>query len=123
MKITIIWPAGNCTGWLNDSSTAQSIIAALPVDSRANTWGEEVYFEIPVSAEADADARTVVDAGDICFWPPGHAIAIAFGPTPISTGDECRLASPCNVLGRIDGDPRVLASVQSGDAISMCLID
>ena len=123
MKITITWAAGNCTGWLSDSSTAQSIIAALPVDSRANTWGEEVYFEIPVSAEADADASTDVDAGDICFWPPGHAIAIAFGPTPISTGDECRLASPCNVLGRIDGDPRVLASVQSGDAISMCLID
>lgn len=123
MKITITWAAGNCTGWLSDSSTAQSIIAALPVDSRANTWGEEVYFEIPVSAEPDADARTVVEPGDICFWPPGHAIAIAFGPTPISTGNECRLASPCNVLGRIDGDPRVLASVQSGDTISMCLIN
>ncbi|UZJ30412.1 cyclophilin-like fold protein [Streptomyces endophytica] len=117
MKIRITWPAGHLTATLDDTPTAAALMAALPVDATAHTWGEEVYFDTGLSPALEPDARQVVEAGTVAFWPPGNALALPFGPTPISEGDEPRLASPCNVLGRIDGDPRALATVRSGDPI------
>ncbi|MEU9499160.1 cyclophilin-like fold protein [Streptomyces sp. NPDC048196] len=117
MKIRISWPAGQLTATLDDTPTAAALMAALPVDATAHTWGEEVYFDTGLSPALEPDARQVVEAGTVAFWPPGNALALPYGPTPISEGDEPRLASPCNVLGRIDGDPRVLATVRSGDPI------
>jgi len=102
---------------LNDSATAQALFAAAPFSSRASTWGEEVYFSTPVSAKRAPDARQVVDAGDACFWTDGDAIALPFGRTPISTDARPKLASPCNPIGRVVGDCRVLAKVGSGDAV------
>ena len=102
---------------LLDTPTADKLFAALPFESMANTWGEEVYFSVPVSVDQEPNARDVMEPGDIAYWPPGSAIAIAFGRTPASRGDELRLASPCNVWGRALGDVKQLSAVGPGTEI------
>jgi uncharacterized protein len=102
---------------LNESPTAKALVDALPFDSRAQTWGDEVYFSTPVSAKREADAKQVVEPGTACFWCDGDAIALPFGRTPISTDERPKLASPCNIIGRIEGDPKALAKVKAGDKI------
>ena len=101
---------------LNGSSTATLIWNALPIEARGETWGDEIYFGIPVKAKAE-DAREVVELGDLAYWPPGSAFCIFFGPTPSSRGDEIRPASPVNVFGRVLGDPTVFKSVRSGTTV------
>ena len=103
---------------LNDSATADAIWDALPIEAKASTWGEEIYFGIPVFLEED-DAQEVVDLGEVGYWPPGHAFCIFFGRTPMSIGNEIRPASPVNVFGKIEGDATVFSSVPSGAAISL----
>jgi hypothetical protein len=97
--------------------TTDLLLAALPCKSTVNTWGEEVYFSLPAAAKAEPGAQQVVDPGIVCFWVEGSALALPWGRTPVSQGDECRLVSPCNVLGRIRGDASVLRSARDGDTI------
>ncbi len=122
-RIEITWPRGKLTAALEDTPNARAVLAALPCASTASTWGDEVYFSMPVAVGLEADARQVVDPGTVCFWVQGSSLALPFGPTPISEGDECRLVAKVNVLGKIEGDPRTLQTARDGDEIGVRRID
>ena len=120
-RVRIAWQGGEVTAHLRDTFTTNQLLAVLPYEVGARTWGDEVYFEVPVKARLESDACQVVDPGAVCFWVEGSSLALPWGRTPISEGDEARLAARCNVLGKIDGEARQLASVRSGDAITLMI--
>ena len=117
IKIT----AGDVTaiGVMNDNATADAIWEALPISARGNTWGEEIYFGIPVHVDEAEDANDVVEMGALAYWPPGNAFCIFFGKTPASKGDECRAASAVNAVGKIEGDPEVFKEVPGGSKVTI----
>lgn len=102
---------------LEDTPTAEAVWKALPLEARGNTWGDEIYFGIPVDMDEEEGASDVVDMGDLGYWPPGHAFCIFFGPTPASRGKEIRAASPVNRLGRLTTDPRAFEKVLQGTPV------
>jgi hypothetical protein len=104
---------------LNDSPTAQMVWDALPITGRANTWGDEAYFEISVQTEQAPDARADVEVGELGYWPVGHAFCIFFGPTPASSGEKPRAASPVNILGRVLGDATEFRQVSAGAKVEL----
>jgi hypothetical protein len=118
-RITITAGAVTLEAELNDGPTAQAIWEALPITGRANTWGDEVYFAIPVQAEQEPDARTDVRVGELGYWPVGSAFCIFFGSTPASDGLEPRAASPVNILGRVLGDATEFGQVRSGEKVTL----
>lgn len=103
---------------LNDTGLAESVWNALPISAAANTWGDEIYFGIPVDGELE-NARETVDMGDLAYWPPGRAFCVFFGPTPASRGDEIRPASAVTVIGHVKGDSTVLKQVKRGDSVTL----
>jgi len=116
-KITI--RAGNLSmpAELNEQPTARQIWQALPIEGRVNRWGDEIYFEIPVIASQEADAREEVEVGELGYWPVGHAFCVFFGPTPVSNGPRPRAYSPVNILGRVIGDATLFRQVKSGERV------
>jgi hypothetical protein len=117
-RITITAGSVSAVATLDDSATTRSIWDALPIEAKAETWGDEIYFAIPVALEEDG-ARPVVEAGDLGYWPPGRAFCIFFGPTPASRPGEIRPASPVNVFGRVDGDLNVFKKVRAGTLVRL----
>jgi hypothetical protein len=104
---------------LNESKTARLIWEALPIEGKTNLWGEEIYFTIPVKTGLEAGSREVVSAGELGYWPNGHAFCIFFGPTPVSRGDEIRAASAVNVIGKVLSDPKAFLKVKNGIKITL----
>jgi len=121
-RIRIAWKGGEVTANLRETSSVEQLVAVLPCEAIAQTWGEEVYFELPARIAPETDALQVVEPGTVCFWVQGKSLALPYGPTPVSTGDECRLVTRCNVLGKIEGDPRRLARVKPGVSIRVELL-
>lgn len=118
-KILITAGGVQVTAALNDSPTADAVWDALPISASASVWGDEIYFGVPVQDD-ERDAVPVVEMGDVAFWPPGRAVCLFFGPTPISAGGEIRPASPVNVIGKIEGGDFAapLRSVRPGADVS-----
>jgi hypothetical protein len=104
---------------LNAGPTAQEIWQALPIEGRANVWGDEIYFEIPVKAGAEPDARAEVEVGELGYWPMGSAFCIFFGPTPVSVDEQPRAYSPVNMLGRVLGDAAQFRAVKAGTSVRL----
>ena len=115
-RVRITAGAVNVTATLNDSVTAGMMWDALPYEAPAGTWGDEIYFTIPVEADEE-QAVDVVEMGAVAYWPPGSALCLFFGLTPMSRGDEIRPASAVNVLGSVDDDPTILKQINPGDTI------
>jgi len=119
MNIQIISGDVSISATLRDTPTAKAIAAALPVTSRVQTWGEEVYFSVPVTADLEGDAKDVVEAGELAFWVEGACIAIGYGKTPISQGNEIRLAARTNIWADAIGDVKQLSRLSAGDEIQV----
>jgi len=107
-------------GWLNETDTATRLLEILPITSTVNLWGDEIYFSIPLEAKLE-DAREIVNIGDIAYWPPGKAMCIFLGMTPVSTGKEIRPASPVNVIGGIEGVKKLRGKVKQGEKVTIGL--
>ena len=104
---------------LDDTAVANRLWEALPVQASANTWGDEIYFSVGIDADLDDTAQETVELGAVGYWPPGDALCLFFGPTPMSVGDEIRPASAVNILGMIEGDSTVLKAVSGGTPITV----
>ncbi|HDQ73017.1 MAG TPA: hypothetical protein ENN19_13120 [Chloroflexi bacterium] len=118
-RITIRAGSVTAEAELNESPTARAIWEALPITGQANTWGDEVYFEIPVQAALAADARAEVEVGELGYWPVGSAFCIFFGPTPMSAGEKPQAASPVNVVGRMLDDATIFRQVRQGETVEL----
>ena len=108
---------------IDDSETANSIWEALPIESSVSTWGEEIYFTIPVQIEESDDARQDMDIGELGYWPPGSALCIFFGRTPASTSDQPRAASNVNPFGMVTGDLTSLHAIRQGEIITVSRVE
>lgn len=118
-KIKIVFNSIIIEAKLLDTLTADAIFESLPFKSEARTWGEEVYFSTPVHVIKEPDARDVIVPGEIAFWVEGDSIAIGFGKTPISQGDEIRLAAKTNIWAKAINDVKQLHVVKDGDSVTV----
>ncbi len=117
MKITILIGHLALDAELNDTPTARKVADAMPLKTSFNTWGDEIYFTVPVEAALDESAREEVEIGDLGYWPTGKAFCIFFGPTPMSTGGKIKPASGVNIIGRVTGDAKKLKEVMGEDEV------
>ncbi len=117
-KIEIKSGTVTATAELNESRTARSVWNAMPIKARVDTWGDEIYFRIPVHEELE-NGQELVKEGDLGFWPEGDAFCIFFGQTPISQKNEIRPASAVTVLGKITGNARIFKKISSGSEIEI----
>jgi hypothetical protein len=118
-KIRIITGKVSAVAGLSSSKTSDAIWDALPIEKTVNTWGEEIYFEIPVKSTLDETAKEVVEKGELGYWPTGKAFCIFFGPTPASQGDEIRPASAVNIVGKVEDDVDIFKTIQDGMVIKL----
>ena len=123
MRVLIEVAGISLTATLKSNDTAKEIFKALPIQSKVNRWGEEIYFDIPVSLSEAPDARQDMQVGELGYWPPGSAFCIFFGPTPASQDQTPRAASNVNPFGTVDGDATLFTSVQSGATITLKAVE
>ena len=124
MRICIETKDVKLLGDLDDTPMAKRVVDALPHTSEANTWGQEVYFDLPTeNAQLEDCATDVVEPGVICYWVQGSSLAIPYGPTPVSQGNECRLVTAVNPIGHVIGDPGELGRIQPGDKVTVSLAE
>lgn len=117
MKIKIFAGDIEAEAELENTPTSKAICKSLPLEGAANTWGDEIYFVVPLRIDAEKSAKEVVEEGDIAYWPEGNCFCIFWGSTPASKGSEIRAASKVNVFGKIKGNPKIFSSVKDGDLI------
>ena len=122
-KILIEFENFSLQARLNDSPTAQELLKQLPIESQVNTWGEEIYFEIPVDMPQEPDAQEILSVGDLGYWPMGQAFCIFFGPTPVSTDERPQAYSPVNILGKILDNCEELISIQNQATVRLERVD
>ena len=122
-QITITSNEIEVVAGIDDSETANIIWKALPIESSASTWGEEIYFTIPVQVEESEDARQDMDIGELGYWPPGSALCVFFGRTPASTSDQPRAASNVNPFGMVSGDVTPLHAIKQGERITVSRVE
>lgn len=103
----------------DSTPTVKRLLESMPFDSVAQRWGDEVYFTVPFHADLEPDARTEMEVGEVGFWPDGDALAIFFGRTPSSVDDRPRAYSPCNIVGRVEGDSGLLRAVRPGARVDV----
>ena len=120
-KVSLIFGNIQIEADLYDTPTAEAITKILPVTSRTHTWGDEVYFEIPIQIDLESDARAVVKVGELGYWPAGRAFCVFFGPTPVSTDGQPQAASAVNVFGKVTGNLNELKQIRSGDIVEVRL--
>lgn len=108
---------------LNDSPTAQQIWDSLPIEGSINVWGDEIYFEIPVKASQEADARQDVEVGELGYWPAGNAFCVFYGPTPVSTSNQPRAYSPVNIIGRMVDDATRFRGTNQGTPVRISAVE
>ena len=118
MKIIFKTAKVTVEGQLNDSKTALKIHEKLPLEAKVSTWGQEIYFEIPVHCPPEY-ATLDVEVGDIAYWPQGSCLCIFFGRTPVSTGNKPRPASEVNIIGKVTGEVSILKGIKPGDKITV----
>lgn len=116
-KIRIVVEDLDIEAELNNTETSRMIWESLPIESKVNLWGDEIYFSIPVKTGLEPDAREIVSMGELGYWPTGHAFCIFFGPTPVSRAGEIRAASAVNIIGKVLSDPKVFSKVKQGAKI------
>ena len=119
MKITIKIGGISFKAELNDTETAKRIAKILPFTSSFSTWGEEIYFSVPVESGLDESAKEKVNPGDLGFWPPGRAFCIFFGPTPMSGPGEIVPAGAVNIIGKVSDDPKKFLAVMGMDEVTI----
>jgi hypothetical protein len=118
-KILIQFDKLSLQATLNESPTVEAIWQQLPIESQVNTWGDEIYFEIPVNMPREPNAREILAVGELGYWPIGHSFCIFFGPTPVSTDQRPRAFSPVNILGEILGDSQGLRAIKDQDKVKL----
>ena len=117
--VRLRWDGGSVRGTLDACPTADALLPALPLTAPAGRWGALASLEAGAPARLDARPQTVVEPGVICYWTQGRAVLFPFGPTPIAEASECRLVTACNVIGKVDGEPRQLASIAEGMTLTL----
>jgi hypothetical protein len=122
MKIKIVTGSTEAFVELNNAKTASAVAGALPFESIAHRWGEEIYFNIPLELELE-NGKEVLELGDIAYWPPGKSMCIFFGPTPSSKGSEVRAYSAVSVFGRVIGEAKIFRNVKEGERIRVEILD
>ena len=119
MKLVLTTQCGDIHLLLHHDALISKLRKKLPVKSVINTWGDEIYFELPLKMQLDTGAQDVVEPGTVCFWVEGNSLAIPFGPTPASVGNECRLVSRVNQVGKTITILSDLAKLGDGDIVEI----